>query len=508
MSKRRHAEEFEIPFVALMDTMTNVVGVLIIVLVLVGISVASAVKKILTDLPPVTQEQLEELQKIMAQKTEVKDPKELSEQIAALEVELRKSVDELTTLDTTATGLSLANIPDLEQQIAGKKKERDTKRTENEKLLAELDKLKATLDQTPIVAAAPGTVVRLPNPRPYPEKPVETKIIVAKEGVLFLKDDDFLRPIAEKLNQRRSQLVYGKDADPTPFIPMMEKILGSKDAAKTAWPTLAPLLGTYQMDVLAKGWKTLSDGGLAPTTDLLSMIGSVSLVSRKPLPTVAAATIAAIKGDYAPWIALDPSTDPLKPTVKAEAKGNKVAFTWGSKTEEVSADERGILRYLKTLSDMDNFKDAVKSRTIYDAQKMVAFLNSSAVTGSLPNTFGTEAKIRPGSTLLQVALTPKSGETAEKMKQPGSAYIRTLRNIKDDPNGVAFFQVVTDAIPTYLQAREMADQVGVPATWDFRGNLDVAMNIPNFEVQRFTEAAPARPATPGTTIAPPKRTLD
>src|SRR5690606_27472885 len=105
MAKRRHAEEFEIPFVALMDTMTNVVGVLIIVLVLVGISVASAVKKILTDLPPVTQEQLEELQKIMAQKPEVEDPDDLREKIAALEEELRKSIDELSTLDRSATGL-------------------------------------------------------------------------------------------------------------------------------------------------------------------------------------------------------------------------------------------------------------------------------------------------------------------------------------------------------------------------------------------------------------------
>ncbi len=507
MSKRRHAEEFEIPFVALMDTMTNVVGVLIIVLVLVGISVASAVKKILTDLPPVTQEQLEELQKIMAQKTEVKDPEELREKIAALEVELRKSTDELSTLDRSATGLALANIPDLEQQITGKKKERDAKRAENEKLLAELDKLKATLDQTPIVAPAPGTIVRLPNPRPYPEKPSETKIIVAKEGVLFLKDSDFLNPIADKLNQRRSQLVY-KDPDPAPFVPLMEKILGSKETAQTAWPTLAPLLGTYQMDVLAHAWKNLSDGGLQPSTDLLATLGNISLVARKPLPAVAAATVAAIKADYAPWIALNPSTDPANPTIKVTPNGSKVAFAWGSRTEEVNADERGILRYLKTLGDMDNFKDASKTRVIYDAQKMVAFLNSPAVTGSLPNSFGVEAKIRPGSTLLQLALTPRSGETAEKMKQPGSVYIRTLRNIKDDPNGVAFFQVVTDAIPTYLEAREIADQVGVAATWDFRSNLDVTMNVPNFEVQRFAEAPTARPGTGTTTIAPPKRTLD
>ena len=352
---------------ALMDTMTNVVGVLIIVLVLVGISVASAVKKILTDLPPVTKEQLEELQKIMAAKKEVPNPEELQQKIAALEVNVRKGTEDLATLDKSAAGMNLANIPDLEKQMADKKAERDKKRTETETLLAELDKLKATLDQTPIVAAS--------------------------------------------------------------------------------------------------------------------------------------------KGDYKPWTSMDPSTDPLKPTIKVAPEDRQVSFSWGSTVEKVDPDQRGILRYFAGLADTDSFKNAADTRVIYDATKMLEFLKSSAVTGSLPNTFAIEPNSRPGSTQIQLALTPKSGETVEKMKQPGSVFIRVLRSIKDDPNGVALFQVVTDAIPTYLEAREMSDQVGVPATWDFRGDLNIVLNIPGFEVQRFAEAAPARPST-STTIAPPKRTLD
>ena len=60
MAKRRHDQEAELPFVALMDTMTNVVGVLTIVLVMIGISIAHAVKKILSDLPPATAAQVAE----------------------------------------------------------------------------------------------------------------------------------------------------------------------------------------------------------------------------------------------------------------------------------------------------------------------------------------------------------------------------------------------------------------------------------------------------------------
>lgn len=506
MAKRRHAEELEIPFVALMDTMTNVVGVLIIVLVLVGIAVASAVKKILSDLPPVTKEQLEELQKIMVEKKEIPDPKELLQKIAALEENIRKGTEDLATLDKSAVGMNLADIPDLEKQLADKKAERDKKRAETEAMLAELDKLKATLDQTPVVAAAPGTVVRLPNPKPYPETPNETKIIVAKEGVLFLNDRDFLGPVADKLEQRRSQLLY-KDPDPTPFVPLMEKLLGSKAAAQAAWPALSGLVGTYQMDSLAGAWKVLNEAQLQPSAGMLETLGSISLVVRKPMPDVAAAVVAATKGDYAPWTALDPSTDPLKPTIKVVPDGRQVNFSWGSATEKVDPDQRGVLKYFATLGDTDQFKKAADSRVVYDAYKMVEFLKSSAVTGSLPSTFGVEPKIRPGSTQIQLALTPRSGETIEKMKQPGSVYVRVLRAIKDDPGGVALFQVVPDAIPTYLQAREMADQVGVAATWDFRADLNIVMNIPGFEVQRFAEPPKGRPAST-TTIAPPKRTLD
>lgn len=506
MAKRRHTEEFEIPFVALMDTMTNVVGVLIIVLVLVGISVASAVKKILSDLPPVTQEQLEQLEEIMSKKMPVPELEKVQEQIVALEEKIRKGTEDVTSLDRSAEGLSLADIPDLEKQIEEKKKDRDLKKSGIETLLAELDKLKATLDQTPIVAPAAGTVVRLPNPKPYPEKPNETRILVAKEGVIFLNEKQFMGAILSELERTRSQFAY-KTPDPAPFLPLLQKIFSSKEEIQIAWQGISPLAAKFQMDVLAKTWKALAEGGLQPSTAMLETLGNISLVVRKPMPDVAAAVLAATKSDYTLWAAMDTSTDPLKPTIKVVPDGNKVAFHWGGKVDEVSADQRGILRYFKELGDSDSFKDASKSRIIYDPYRLVEFLKSPGVVGSVPKTFAMDAVVKPGSTAVQIALTPRSGETVEKMKQPGSQFIRVLREIKDDPNGVALFQVVPDAIATYLGARELADGVGVPATWDFLGNLNVLINVPGFEVQRFTEAAPARPAT-ATLIAPPKRTLD
>ena len=506
MAKRRHQEEFEIPFVALMDTMTNVVGVLIIVLVLVGISVASAVKKILTDLPPVTPEQLEQLQEVLSKKEAVPDLAEVQEKVIALEEKIKKGSEELNSLDQSAVGLSLADIPDLEKQIEEKKKNRDTKKSEIEKLLAELDKLKATLDQTPVVAAAPGTVVRLPNPKPYPEKPNETRILVAKEGVIFLNEKQFMDPILAELERTKSQFEY-KTPNPAPFLPLLQKIFTSKEEIQAAWPGISPLAGKYQMDVLAKSWKVLGAGGLQPSTSMLETLGNISLVVGKPLPDVAAAVVAATKKDYTLWAAMDPSKDPAKPVIKVVPNGNKVAFHWGGNVEEVSDDQRGVLRYFKTLGDMENFHQAGKNKVIYDATRLVEFLKSSAIVGIVPKTFGTDAVAKAGSTSVQLALTPKSGETVEKMKQPASQFIRVMREIKADPDGVALFQVVPDAIATYLAARELSDKEGVPATWDFLRDLNIVINVRGFEIQRFAEAAPGRPAA-ATLITPPRRTLD
>ena len=91
MSKRKH-EEQELPFVALMDTMTNVVGVLIIVLVMVGLSVTSAVKKVLSDLPPVTPEELKEITQQVKELPKLLTPEEIKEKQKQAEAALKKAI--------------------------------------------------------------------------------------------------------------------------------------------------------------------------------------------------------------------------------------------------------------------------------------------------------------------------------------------------------------------------------------------------------------------------------
>ena len=152
MARRKPHSGEELPFVALMDTMTNVVGVLIIVLVMVGIGLANSVRKVLSDLPPVTVEEHVTLQKEVEDATPKHDPQQVAEEIAKLEVDAKKSAEQLATMDVTKDqqNIKVIDLDALTKQLAEKKKERAEKKAATDALLAQLAKLKAQLDTTPV----------------------------------------------------------------------------------------------------------------------------------------------------------------------------------------------------------------------------------------------------------------------------------------------------------------------------------------------------------------------
>lgn len=515
MAKRKPHEEQELPFVALMDTMTNVVGVLIIVLVMVGISIASAVKKILSDLPPVT---VEEYQKMVQVVKELPpppaDPKQIEEDQKIAEQKLKKAIEDLKTIDTTSleSQMKFMDLESFHKQLAEAKKLRAAQKIEVDKLIAEVERLKALLDQTPVFKPEPPTYIRLPNPRPFPAKPNETRVLVAKQGVLYLNEKTFTQPILEGLDKVKSQFEY-KDVKIDPFAKMLTEILGSPQAAQQAWPEMAGLVNTFQMDQVATAYQTLAVAKVPATKQVLSAIGNLSIVTRSTLPVVAEAIVAAVQGNLSKWSALDPSTDPAKPVITATSSGSKITFAWGAKVVSVKAAPRDVLDYfVKDLAEMPAIKDRSQAKVIYDAFKLQAILERAAVSPMMSGSSYTfKPNVKLGISYVQLTLTPKAGggETLEQMRSETSNYQRLMRAAKSDENGVAVFQVMADAFQTYHEARQIADQIGVAATWEFLPKLDLLVNVTGYEVQRFTLPAVAKSGTGNAVrIAAPKRSLD
>ena len=171
MAKRRHGQEAELPFVALMDTMTNVVGVLTIVLVMIGISIAHAVKKILSDLPPATEAQVAEVQasidKTKAQlaalsKNPVSIPNlpnqgDINAELIRLEAQVKEK------------NIKLFDLPTLNKELTTKSAEISKQETELNNIISERDRLRALLEATPTPKAPVAKTIHIPNSRPIPE---------------------------------------------------------------------------------------------------------------------------------------------------------------------------------------------------------------------------------------------------------------------------------------------------------------------------------------------------
>ncbi len=518
MSKHRKREEQELPFVALMDTMTNVVGVLIIVLVMVGISIASAVRKVLSDLPPVTPEEHQKMVEVIKElPPPPADPKKIEEDKKIAEQKLKKAIEDLKTIDTTTveSQMKFMDLESFHKKLDDARKLRIAQKAEVDKLIAEVERMKALLDDTPVYKPDPPTYIRLPNPRPFPEKPNETRIFVAKQGVLYLNEKTFIQPILDGLDKVKSQFEY-KEVKIDPFAKMLAQVFGNAAAAQQAWPEIAPFVNTFQMDQVALTYKALAAAKYPTTKQMISAIGDIALATRKTMPVVAEAIIGTAQGNLSKWTALEPSADPLKPIIKATSAGGKVNFSWGATVVEVKANPKDIVDYfVKDLAGMAGIKDRSRAITIYDAFKLQAILERAAASPMMSSSSYTFApSIKPGLAYVQLALTPKAGggETLEQMRNEGSNYQRLMRGVKADESGVAVFQVMADAIATYHEARRIADQIGVAATWEFLPKLDLLVNVTSYPVQRFavtaTATAPAVTGVPAVRIAAPKRALD
>ncbi len=213
MARRGKPHEEELPFVALMDTMTNVVGVLIIVLVMIGIGLAKSVRKVLSDLPPVTIEEHAKLKKEVEDATPKDDPKKVEEETAKLQQTLTKTTEELKTMEVSKEkqNIKIVDLDQLTKQIDERKKEREAKKASVDKLLAELDALKARLDTTPVYQAPPATIVKLPNPRPMPEKAEVQHFLVVGGRVVFTNDEEFSKLVEGELKRSEASIALSRE---------------------------------------------------------------------------------------------------------------------------------------------------------------------------------------------------------------------------------------------------------------------------------------------------------
>lgn len=359
MARKHRPPDQELPFIALMDTMTNVVGVLTIVLVMIGLSLASAVSRVFSSLPPATPEQIAAIQAEVDRLREVVRPdQEKLEAMARpdpVPLDVAAIDREVARLEQAARdkGIKVFSAEALTREQAKREAELKLKKDAMDQLLAERDRIKALLDETPVSKPPPAKVVRLPAGRPIPEGAQIEHILVATNG--------------------------------------------------------------------------------------------------------------------AHWI---------------DIEGAKEAF----------------LREFKSSAIRETVKDRIKrgdkTLLIYDHEKLARYFATRKLSF---REFRMEVVFATWTSSPILKLVPTA---------PAGGLQNDLRRIRSNPKAVVLFHVTAPAFEQYLSARELCDDIGVPAGWEFTGEASYSIAVYDIETSQPKKIPPpAAPAGPGA-IKAPSRTLD
>lgn len=171
---------------SLMDTLTNVVGILMIILILIQLNVSQAITRIISDLPPVDAAQLEKIrdQASSAAARVAQREQELS-QAAENRVELTTVQRELATLRNRLEQQEavLMKKETLVEKVRQARESLDDMRKKSQQLLTERNRLSQLLAE-PAPKPPPPATVSLPSAKPVP-KGAEVKRFFLSHGKVY-----------------------------------------------------------------------------------------------------------------------------------------------------------------------------------------------------------------------------------------------------------------------------------------------------------------------------------
>lgn len=249
---------------SLMDALTNVVGILLLILIMSSLGISAAVKKIVENLPQVSVEELEAMRasreqtlknleelKLVKQRTEENLPTpEEAQQIAVEIEELEKDNEDL--LDKTS------DIAEWQRKV----EEQETAKTENETKVETADarnrELAALLVENPAPEPPKAKEVLMPNPR-IADAESKALYFVCKGGRLYYIGDPYehVFRIRDAIEQNFTDLVFTgtaigsytypvntpKRSDSGSLLPKTERFRMSRRdrEAMSAWDALKPV---------------------------------------------------------------------------------------------------------------------------------------------------------------------------------------------------------------------------------------------------------------------------
>ena len=204
---------------SLMDAMTNVVGVLLLILIVLSLGITEKVAKVLEDLPEVTAEELEAM-KVSRKKTldnlaDLKQTQTNTLENLPTDEEAAKLIAELEDFEKDNKDLA-EKTSDIEEWRAKVDEEEKKKKENDEKVLAadkENNRLAAILAQTPEAVVKAAKDVKMPNPRLADEESSALYLVCKNQKLYYFGDPyEHALKIRDVIDQNFTDLAYtGKE---------------------------------------------------------------------------------------------------------------------------------------------------------------------------------------------------------------------------------------------------------------------------------------------------------
>lgn len=153
---------------SMMDNMTNVVGTLLLVLIIVQMGVKSTADQVEEELASVTPQQVQQAKQQLAQTKATAEKSGANQKVAAQKAKSKQ--DDLRAFETTLEqkGINIRDFEELQKDLLAKRGIETTQKQVVSGLLGERDNLRAALDKTPIPKGPPPLDVRVPIAKPPP----------------------------------------------------------------------------------------------------------------------------------------------------------------------------------------------------------------------------------------------------------------------------------------------------------------------------------------------------
>jgi len=215
---RRKSQGVGLNLDSLMDTLTNVVGLLVLLLVFLQLGLGDAVKSIREKNPELFGLSEQDVEKAKeSEKVQEELRKKLEEQRAEAELAVKKIQDSLAAekskLPPPPVAATTMKAEEVQKLVDEHRKQADTLQVEFTKMDAQLAKLLAMLATTPDPKAPSNTAVTLPDPHPVPAG-YEPLYLFCKENRIICVNLQALRNAgADRIEANRSSFEWKSPED-------------------------------------------------------------------------------------------------------------------------------------------------------------------------------------------------------------------------------------------------------------------------------------------------------